>query len=636
MAIPGPRALAAQPGEKAPAFELTLLDGGGSVSSSELLSKHREVFLVFWHTGCPRCVEALLGCERFYRTYGGEDIAVLGINADEGDPLAAQGVIESNGITFPQTRDAGAAVSASYRVPRETIAIFLLDGDGDGRIRAARFDPPGDVGAVMEGMLSSPMAAPAGAGGTTRDARAAESGADVSYRGLQRIRLLAIDARGPNAAGIYGEPVNPGSSVRYRVEVEASKRLAAHLRAGALVRISNEGDKVLESGPEYLGSEWGSAFVGVEAARLRVRLGYYSLHMTPLTLMRWDWDDSPRIGGDTGCGCGGVAAGTLLVESLEELGPDLTVEGALVTWGGPNLDARLFYAMPRRALETSYVAYRSGAADRARYSLELYGLEARWQRLDRRTGLFWKAGLHAVGSFENRRSVDFAALGYPASTPWLETWTASVTSEIPLVRYASLRGELIAWNRVDERGVVTTDGMVDLSSTGGGGVGGIVIERSERLGLMIDYVHLAPDFFTPFSALSYESNTEGLRVSARAPLVRDVAALSLFYKRLRDVEVVATGAERKQISLAGASLDVDVGGAFGAGIGWLEEKSWRDGFVSPLDAHRGAAAANLHYNLGTAGVIRFQYERIRSEDAASGPGADSGADMYSLYSSVNF
>lgn len=636
LATAGARALAAEPGETAPPFELSLLSGAGSVRSSELVSQHREVFLVFWHTGCPRCVEALLGCERFYRTYGGEDIAVLGINADEGDLLAAQGVIELNGITFPQTRDAGGAVSASYRIPRETLAIFLVDGGRNGRIRAVRFDPPGDVGAAMEEMLSSPKPAPAGAGGTPRDARAAETGADFSYRGLERIRLLAIDARGPAAAGIYGEPVNPGGSVRYRVEVEASKRLAAHLRAGALLRISNEGAKVLESGPEYLGSEWGSAFAEIEAARLRVRLGYYSLHMTPLTLMRWDWDDSPRIGGDTGCGCGGVAAGTLLVESLEELGPDLTVEGALVTCGGANLEARLFYAVPRRALETSYVAYRSGAADRARYSLELYGLEARWQRLDRRTGLFWRAGLHAVGSFENRRSVDFAALGYAASSPWLETWTASVTSEIPLVQYARLRGELIAWNRTDERGVVTTDGTVDLSSTGGGGFGGIAIERSQRLGLMIDYVRLAPDFFTPFSALSYESNTEGLRVSARAPLLRDIAALSLFYKRLRDAELVAPGAERKQMSLAGASLDVDMGGAFGAGLGWLEEKSLRDGIVSPLDTHRRAVVASLHYNLGTAGVIRLQYERIRSEDAASDPATDSGADMYSLYSSIYF
>ncbi|MGD1048934.1 MAG: TlpA disulfide reductase family protein, partial [Candidatus Krumholzibacteriaceae bacterium] len=368
LAMPGPRVLGAEPGETAPPFELSLLNGAGSVRSSELVSKHREVFLVFWHTLCPRCAEALLGCERFYRMYGGEDIAVLGINADDGDLLAAQGVIESNGITFPQARDAGGAVSASYRVTHETFAVFLVDGAGDGRIRAARFDPSGDVGAAMEEMLASPGPAPAGAGGTPRDARAAENGAGFSYRGLERIRLLAIDARGPDAAGIYGEPVNPGSSVQYRVEVEASGRLAPHLRAGALLRISNEGEKVLESGPEYLGSEWGSAFVGVKAARLSARLGYFSLHMTPLTLMRWDWDDSPRIGGDTGCGCGGAAAGTLLVESLEELGPDLTFEGALVTYGGANLEARLFYAMPRRALETSYVAYRSGAADRAMYS----------------------------------------------------------------------------------------------------------------------------------------------------------------------------------------------------------------------------------------------------------------------------
>jgi peroxiredoxin len=628
------RALAVDPGGIAPPFELPFLDGAGSLRSSELYAKYDETFLVFWQSSCPHCVEGLLGCERFFREYGGANITVIGVNTDERDRLSAQRAIESSRITFPQTRDPGGTVSTNYDVPRETFTVYLV-GRG-GRVIQARFDPQGDIGSVMEEMLLSPRSRYASSGALAADEGAGGAPAGVSYRGFQRVRFLAIDTRGPEAAGLYGEAVRPLNSVQYRLEIEASKRITAHLRAGGLLRISSEGRKVLESGPEYLGSEWGSAFAEIEAARFSARLGYYSISMTPLTLMRWDWDDNPRVGGDAGCGCGGAVAGALLVESLEELGPELTFEGALAAFNGRDIEARLFYAIPRRALQTSYSAYRSDAGERAKYSLELCGFEARWQRMDERTGSFWKAGVHAITSFENRRSVDFGALGYLSSDPWVDTWTVSVTAEIPIVRYARLRGELLCLNKTEEHGVLTMDGIVDFSREGGGGVGGIVVEKSERLGLMIDYLRLDPDFFTPLAALSYDPNVEGFRASARAPLFTDIASLSLFYKRLHEADVVTAGAQRQQVSLSGASLDFDVGAGFGAGLGWLERKSWRDGAVSPFDEYRRGIVANLSHDFGRAAVIRLQYERMKSVDSTPDLATESDADMYSLYSSIYF
>ena len=631
---PGSRALAIDAGEAAPPFELRLMDGAGSVRSDEFFPAHDYTFIVFWRSSCPHCVEALLACERFYREYGGEDIAVLGINADEHSLLAAQGVIQSNGITFPQAEDAGGAVSGSYGVPYETFTVCLVGGDGT--VIDVRYDPQGDLRAAMEEMLSSPARSSVRGGSAARETNAPGEGPGISYRGLQRIRYLSIDSRGSGAAGLYGEPVSSGGGVQYRLEVEAAKRLTGNLRAGALLRITNEGRNVLDSGPEYLGSEWGSAFTEIDAGRFRFRFGYFDLSMTPLTLMRWDWDDNPRVGGDTGCGCGGAAAGALLVESLEELGPDLVFEGALATYVGANLEARLFYAIPRRAVETSSTAYRYGGMERARYSQEIAGLEGRWQRLDERTGSFWKAGVHAITSFENKRSVDFPGLGYLSVDPWVSTWTVSVTGEAPLVRYAILRGELIGWNRTDERGVLTEDGPLDVSREGGGGIGGIAIEKSQRLGLLFDYVRLDSDFYAPFAALSYESNAEGMRASGRAPLLDDRVSVSLFYKRLREADLPGGGFERKQSWLAGASLDLDLMGNFGAGLGWLEEKSWRDGSVSPFDARRGAIVVNIRRDFGKAGVIRIQYERITGTSSAPDAETESRTDMYSLYSSLYF
>ncbi|MDD4857029.1 MAG: TlpA disulfide reductase family protein [Candidatus Krumholzibacteria bacterium] len=646
MLLPGICLFAVDRGGAAPRFEMPRLDGAGYVRSNEIFSRYDETFLVFWRSSCPHCVQALLGCERFYREYGGTDITVIGINGDERDVLAAQGVIESNGITFTQAIDAGGTTSASYGVPHETFAVYLV-GEG-GLVLGVRIDPQGDLGKAMEEMLLSSAGSAARSGDSASGAVAASGAASASageeradssgfsFHGYQRIRLMAVDTRGSDAAGLYGEPLSPLNSVQYRLEIEASKRIAAHLRAGGLLRISSEGREVLESGPEYLGSEWGSAFAEYDAAGFRARLGYYSLSMTPLTVMRWDWDDNPRVGGDTGCGCGGAAAGALLVESLEELGSDLTFEGALLSYVGRNLETRLFYAIPRRAVETSYTAYRYAAEDRARYSLELCGFETRWQRLDRRTGLHWKAGVHAVASFENERSVDFQNLGYSSFDTWTDTWTVSFTAEAPLIRYVRARGEIIAWNRAEEHGILTVDGTTDATSEGEGGIGGIAIETPGRFALMIDYMRLGADFYTPFSALSYDPNAEGARVSAGAPVYRDLAYLSLFYKRLREVDVAAIGMERKQVWLAGASLDLDLGAGIGASLGWLEKKSRRNGEIMRLDERRSAIVASLQRDFARLGVIRLQYERTDGEESSVSPATESGADTYSLYSSVYF
>ncbi len=635
----GSAALAVEPGQTAPAFDLPLADGGGSALSDELFSKHEYTFLVFWRSSCPHCVESLLGCERFYRIYGGEDIAVLGINADDRDRLAARGVIESNGITFPQALDAGGTAAAGYGIPFETFALCLV-GRG-GAVLGVRFDPEGDAGAAMEEMLrqgESPVGTNEGsqaAPGATGDRGAPGEGRAFSWHGRQRIRLLAVDSRGADATGLYGEPVDPRRSVQYRLEIEASMRLAKGLRAGGLLRIGNEGKKVIASGPEYLGSEWGSAFAEIEASAFRARIGYFKIVMTPFTLMRWDRDDSPSVGGDTGCGCGGPAAGALLVESLEELGPDLTFEGAIVGHAASGFETRIFYAIPRRAIETGYSAYRFGGAARAEYSQEIAGFESRWQRLDRRTGSFWKAGAHAIASFENRRSVDFYALGYLSEDSWTETRTLTFTAEAPLARCARLRGEIVAWNDTKERGVATADGLVDVSRTGGGGYGGIAVEKPLGPSLLVDYLRLARGFSTPYSALSYEENTEGVRASARMPFLDDRLSISLFHKRLREADLAPPETEREQISLSGASLDLRLRGSLGAGLGVLEKKTWRDGEIQSFRSSRRGVVGELRWEFEKIGTVRLRYERIDYSETA--PAAtESSTNMYSLYSSIEF
>jgi len=70
-------------------------------------------------------------------------------------------------------------------------------------------------------------------------------------------RYLRAATRGEIAEGPYGEEVQPGNDLLYRFLLEASMRVTGNLRAGGLLRVSNEPEEVLDFGPEYLGSPWG-------------------------------------------------------------------------------------------------------------------------------------------------------------------------------------------------------------------------------------------------------------------------------------------------------------------------------------------------------------------------------------------
>ncbi|MBI4721088.1 MAG: TlpA family protein disulfide reductase [Chitinivibrionia bacterium] len=628
----------------APAFDLQLLNGGGSMASAELFSSFEHTFLLFWDSGCPHCVEMLAGCEAFYRKHFGEETTVVGILGDAGDVLHARGVLEAEDISFFQLIDPGGGTARAYDVPLSTAALVLVDRDGVMCDRSV--DPAGDIGAVMEGMLARrDAAAPEGESaeqtGVT-PASAPKASSDWVFSGRQRIRFLGIDSRGGAPAGLYGEDVSPGNNVHYRFEFEASRMINRHVRAGGLLRISNEGDDVLRAGPQYLGSEWGSAFAELSANDANLRLGYYTIAMTPLTLMRWDWDDNPRIGGDAGCGCG-ATGGVLLVESLEELAPELVLEGGLASYDRSRLRTRLFYAIPRRAKELSYVSGPQGEANRAQYSLETFGFETLYQRHDKRTSSFWKAGLHIAGTRENKRSVDFIALRYPVPDPWRRSVIVTASARIPLVRFVGVAGEWIVWNRmdVDSLNKVYHDMYAfewrssHAHYDGEGGIAGIAFEHSQNLYAKCDYLRLDGGFYSLFAALSYAPDREGVRFSGKAPIPLAHSAVSFFYKRLRELKAAA-GVEREYESIAGVSVDMDLPNGAGGSIGWMDRGAWRKGAIDSFDDSRWALGLAGRYRFTKTALLELHYQRVATTVWHGGDERESLANLYSLSMSSSF
>lgn len=622
-------AFAVETGGMAPGFELSAIDGG-YIESSSLFESYNMTFLVFWDSQCDHCVESLERAGLFSREYGGGDITVVGLNTDLGPVLQVRSVVEQAGVVFPQLLDPGGAVADLYDVPFGSLALYLVDSRGV--VVARRIDPEEDIYIMMVEMLTAPAPETAVA--------QEEERLDLSFRGDGRIRFLGIDTRGSDPVGPYGEEVSSGNHVQYRFQLEMSKRLGRHLTIGALLRISNEGEEVLDSGPDYFGSEWGSAYASIGYDAFNLRVGYYTVHMTPLTLMRWDWLDNPRIGGDAGCGCGAAAA-VLLVESLERLGPDLTFEGAKAVYSGPFYELSVFYAMPKRARKTSYSEYRF-TGESARYALELYGAEAKLQRLDGRTGRHQRIGLHFLGTRENDRSVDFASLGYLVIPPWDESAALSVSWELPLLSYAFIRGEWLLLNRGDRHGLVL-EGESEYRGDNGSGVAGLAVEYGEFLEFTCDYVRTDPEFYSPFAALSYEENKEGVRSSVTLYPVGETVALSFFYKRARDTEEPEadladppSDAEREQLSLFGASADFELPSGVGGSVGYIDSGRWRTGAYESFDSTRKTYVASVRYRFVSNAYMELRSERIDSESNESGMPLDSETNIYSFYITGSF
>ena len=629
------RAFAVEPGDTAPGFELPAMEGGYTEASS-LFESHDLTYLVFWESQCRHCVESLERAGRFYGEYGGADITVVGVNTDSGGMFHVRSVIESAGVTFSQLLDPSGGTADRYDVPFGSLALYLVDSRGV--VVAGLIDPEEDMYALMVEMLEAPrpepsvqLREPAAAGG---------GGAGIAFRGDARIRFLGIDTRGSDPVGPYGEEVTSGNHLQYRFSLEMTKRLGRHLTLGALLRISNEGEEVLDSGPDYFGSEWGSAYAAIEYGSLRVRIGYYTIHMTPLTLMRWDWRDNPRIGGDAGCGCGAAAA-VLLIESLERLGPDLTFEGARAVYAGSHYELSAFYAMPKRARETRYAEYRSTGKS-ARYALELYGAEAMLQRYDERTGRHQRVALHFIGTRENDRSVDFLALGYPVSLPWDESRTLSISCELPLLSFASLEGEWLLLNRGDLHGDLLGVSE-EYRGDNGSGTAGVTVEYGGLFEASCDYIRTDPEFFSPFAALSYEENKEGVRTAATLFPAGETVALSLFYRRARDTEDPVVDSEhdlldprREQTSFFGASVDLELENGLGGSMGYLDLGRWREGDYKPLDETRKTFIASCRYRFVGSAYAEIRYERTESESNENGELLDSQTNLYSFYLTAGF
>ena len=372
----------------------------------------------------------------------------------------------------------------------------------------------------------------------------------LDIMGDVRLRMRYIDSADTGAVfGTYNEELRRGFSFRDRLVLEAVYSLTDRIDAGGMVRVSNEGSEVLVAGPQYLSSEFGSAFIAYRTPSLGARLGYYDVFYTPLTLMRWDVDDDPE--GGAGCGCPGTATvgGTLLGETLEELGPTLTFEGG--QFSAAPLEAQAF------ALDGFLARARPAAA--GSYQLLTYGA-----RLDATKYLSQPSSLLDVNAIFVRSAEDKNSANLPpsAAPPFANT-VFGLAWKVPIVKFLGVDGE---WTLTRTSGEVRREGS--------GGIVSVTLTPTKTFEIVTSYLYLSPNWESYFRALSYNPDRQGVRVRIEAssgPLV-----LAAFAKYLRTVDRVPEQGNRHMVHPTASlrsylqinpALDFGVGAIFaGSGV----------------------------------------------------------------------
>lgn len=119
-------AQAVEVGDQAPTFRLPALEGDGEVA----LADHRGkvVYLDFWASWCPPCLESLPQLEALRRELPAKDFQILAINLDK-DPRKALAFLARRPVGYPSGSDPEGLWPERFDIPTMPTA-YLIDRSG--------------------------------------------------------------------------------------------------------------------------------------------------------------------------------------------------------------------------------------------------------------------------------------------------------------------------------------------------------------------------------------------------------------------------------------------------------------------------------------------------------------------------
>ncbi|RME84639.1 MAG: TlpA family protein disulfide reductase [Caldilineae bacterium] len=120
--------------EPAPDFRLPTPDGLPLALHD---FRGKVVFVNFWGTYCPPCVEEMPALQTTYEALAAEDFVILGVNVEE-KPEAVKAWMQEHGLTFPTVISDDATINPLFALHRMPTTWFV---DANGILRGRMEGP---------------------------------------------------------------------------------------------------------------------------------------------------------------------------------------------------------------------------------------------------------------------------------------------------------------------------------------------------------------------------------------------------------------------------------------------------------------------------------------------------------------
>ncbi len=115
--------------ENTMAPEMSLMKlGGGKVRLSQY--RGQWVFLNFWATWCPPCLQEMPDMETFYKKFKEKNMVMLAVSQDKGNPANIASFIKEKGYTFDVFLDPQGSAASMFNV-NSIPSTFIINPKGE-------------------------------------------------------------------------------------------------------------------------------------------------------------------------------------------------------------------------------------------------------------------------------------------------------------------------------------------------------------------------------------------------------------------------------------------------------------------------------------------------------------------------
>ena len=135
-----------------PDFSLPLV-GGGDVTLSDY--KGHIVFLNFWATWCPHCVNERAGLQALYEKYKEQGLEIIAVSIDQGNIETVKKFVDERKLTFLNVHDKSSKTSLEYGIRGVPATIFIApSGNAFGGVIGPRDWDSDEASGLVEQLLA--------------------------------------------------------------------------------------------------------------------------------------------------------------------------------------------------------------------------------------------------------------------------------------------------------------------------------------------------------------------------------------------------------------------------------------------------------------------------------------------------